>query len=385
MTRATVPEAGGGAQAARAQEVAQLASLLADLHRGPFDDPPWSAFLRGLRQATRSEHANLTFRRGDAQMNELVTLQDGEGPSEALNAEYLAAHYRNDPVPYRSLQPGVVYTIEALTRTAGEAGARFARDFLHAAGFQHLRIVRVTEPEGYSAWLTIARRRDEDFSAAEPALLEILAEHLTITLQAFSAMETTRRMQDLYQAALARLNVGVLTLDATGRILSSNETAAGLLAQGEVMRTDAAGALRLPSAAAQRALKRLLEDFRADPRAAHRTLRLSEEPRCDMLVGPVRDRPLSGLRTPVLTGYVQAEPAEAGRVQGLTELYGLTRTEARLALSIGGGRSIAAAAAEVGLSEESARTYSKRIYQKTGVARQSELVRAVLMSLLVVS
>ena len=45
----------------------------------------------------------------------------------------------------------------------------------------------------------------------------------------------------------------------------------------------------------------------------------------------------------------------------------------------------APAAAEVGLSEESARTYSKRIYQKTGVARQSELVRAVLMSLLVVS
>lgn len=370
-------------QEAPAAAAAQLAELLAELHRGPFEDPPWASFLRRLRRATGSEHANLTFRRGDAPMNELTSLQDGETTSEALNAAYLSAHYRNDPVPYHSLTAGSVYTIEELTKAAGEMGARYARDFLDAAGFRHLRIVRVTEPEGYTAWLTIARRRDQDFGLAEPALLATLAGHLSIALQAFSARETARRLQGLYQSALARLNVAVLILDATGQILSSNEAAEGLLAEGLSMRRDPAGGLRLRSARAQGGLQRLLRAFSTDPLAPHRPLRLSEEPRREMLVGPVRDRPLSGPRTPVLTGYVQAEPAGPERMQGLVELYGLSRSEAKLALALAQGRSIAQAGAEQGLTEESARTYSKRIYQKTGVARQAELVRMVLMSLLV--
>jgi DNA-binding CsgD family transcriptional regulator len=44
--------------------------------------------------------------------------------------------------------------------------------------------------------------------------------------------------------------------------------------------------------------------------------------------------------------------------------------------------SIAEAAAELGLSVESARTYSKRIYAKTGARGQADLVRFVHRSVL---
>lgn len=360
-----------------------LSPLLADLHRGPFDAPLWSSFLARLSGVTEADHVNLTFRRLDAPMNELTSfLHQNRRPGD-FHSRYLTEHYRRDPLPYHSLELGRVYGLQELLSGAGEAGASWARDYLQVAGIDNLRIMRVTEPSGYTAWLTIARAGEKDFGPEHAALLSGLAEHLSIALQAFAALETTRRLQGLYEAALRRLSVGVLTLDGAGRILSSNETAAQLLADGAMMRADREGRLRLRSAVAQRGLQRSLEEFLAHPQAPHRTLRLSEEPRREILLRAVPDRPASGPHTPVLTIYVQGELATLHRAEGLMALYGLTRTEAKLALAITDGLTIAAAAAKTGITEESARTYTKRIYQKTGVARQAELVRAVFMSLLI--
>ncbi len=56
---------------------------------------------------------------------------------------------------------------------------------------------------------------------------------------------------------------------------------------------------------------------------------------------------------------------------------GLTESESRLASRIISGMSLKSAASELELSEESARTYLKRVFSKMGVNRQAELVSAV--------
>jgi DNA-binding CsgD family transcriptional regulator len=56
---------------------------------------------------------------------------------------------------------------------------------------------------------------------------------------------------------------------------------------------------------------------------------------------------------------------------------GLTESESRLASCIISGMSLKTAASELELSEESARTYLKRVFSKMGVNRQAELVSAV--------
>ena len=62
------------------------------------------------------------------------------------------------------------------------------------------------------------------------------------------------------------------------------------------------------------------------------------------------------------------------------ELFGLTATEARLAIRLADGLSLREAAELMEVTESTVRTYSKRIFGKTGVSRQSELVRLVLKS-----
>ena len=60
---------------------------------------------------------------------------------------------------------------------------------------------------------------------------------------------------------------------------------------------------------------------------------------------------------------------------------GLSTREAALAEAIGQGRSIVDAGAQLQLTPETARNYSKRIYAKTGASGQADLVRMMLTGL----
>jgi len=62
----------------------------------------------------------------------------------------------------------------------------------------------------------------------------------------------------------------------------------------------------------------------------------------------------------------------------LCGLFDLTPAEARLAREVAVGASMETAAATLGLSIETVRTYLKRVMAKTGTRRQAEL--AVLLS-----
>ena len=68
------------------------------------------------------------------------------------------------------------------------------------------------------------------------------------------------------------------------------------------------------------------------------------------------------------------------RHQLLAQLFGLTPQEARLALLLADGSTLAAAAHSLGVAETAARSYSKRIYAKMGIRSQSDIVRMVYRS-----
>jgi DNA-binding CsgD family transcriptional regulator len=84
--------------------------------------------------------------------------------------------------------------------------------------------------------------------------------------------------------------------------------------------------------------------------------------------------------------YLHADHwSSADRCGQLAQLFDLTASEARLALALSRGLSIAEAGPEVGLTVESARTYSKRIYAKTGARGQADLVRFIHRSVLAIA
>ncbi|HET8711178.1 MAG TPA: LuxR C-terminal-related transcriptional regulator, partial [Spongiibacteraceae bacterium] len=66
----------------------------------------------------------------------------------------------------------------------------------------------------------------------------------------------------------------------------------------------------------------------------------------------------------------------------LCRLFKLSFNEAKLALALARGLSIAEAAQELDLTLETTRTYSKKIYAKVGARGQVDLVRIIHRSLL---
>jgi len=62
----------------------------------------------------------------------------------------------------------------------------------------------------------------------------------------------------------------------------------------------------------------------------------------------------------------------------LMRLHGLTPAEAAVTVELLQGRSLEAAAAELGIALQTARTHLKKVFAKTGTRRQSELVLLLL-------
>ncbi|MBL8291281.1 MAG: helix-turn-helix transcriptional regulator [Bryobacterales bacterium] len=61
----------------------------------------------------------------------------------------------------------------------------------------------------------------------------------------------------------------------------------------------------------------------------------------------------------------------------LEYFYGLTRREAAVAAKLADGVAVEELAKQLGIRYETARTHLRRIYEKTGTSRQSELVSLV--------
>jgi DNA-binding CsgD family transcriptional regulator len=98
------------------------------------------------------------------------------------------------------------------------------------------------------------------------------------------------------------------------------------------------------------------------------------------MVVPLRTKAEAlGDRAPAAAVFVSDPEARPdSNQQHLRELYALTVVEARLAAWLAQGKSVNEAAAAMGITVNTARAYLKRIYDKTGVRRQPELVRVLL-------
>jgi DNA-binding CsgD family transcriptional regulator len=182
--------------------------------------------------------------------------------------------------------------------------------------------------------------------------------------------------------ALARVGIGVFALDSLGRVVFSNQAGEHLLGDGLALVNDR---LLVGAAPERAALEAAIEQMtRAAPED------LAAEPKPILIHRQKAARPLAVYVLPIaLSSHPAAQfltharaivlaidpeasgPADPALVR---DVLGLTLGEARMAALVGSGLAPREAAEKLGITEETARTVLKRVFSKTGVARQSELV-----------
>jgi len=356
--------------------------LFLPLVEGIHENPPWSAFMRNLVARTYARRAFLIVTLANAMPSQEPTVihvaaprASQEPPLDFRQIGALGLH------PYGSLRPGRVYALDEMLDFDSRASTARQRATLDDMGIRYGRFLRVSAGGAADAWLLLVRER-EDFSAGAVATLSAIAPHLASALRTLAALIEQRLQTAMAQAALTRLGVAQVALDSSGRVMAADPLAEHLLtfapdpgpAQGRRLQV-------LPDVA--RALEAACTALTTAPAGTIRPLLLDER-RAQWLLLRKSDLALEGPHAaPAVIGTLRTARREdaAGAVRTLAALHGMSDREAALAHALTLGETIAEAGTRLGLTAETARNYSKRVYAKTGTTGQADLVREILTGL----
>jgi DNA-binding CsgD family transcriptional regulator len=362
-----------------------LYDLVEALLDGPFEQPLWSTFLDRLRAATEADYVSLIFRPPAPSRVSIMHLFSGDESPRILQRLYRERLYLTDPLPYHDLVEGRVYTLDELLLPDQPAHQEFRDETLALSGMNILEVMRVREPGGVDVWLTISRRSG-NFAGRHAKLLAALAPFVRRALRVFVALERERFSASVAGTAIHRLNCAWVTLDAQGRLLDADAEGAKLLSLAGIIHWDEHGRFIARASDVAREYKAAVRRIAANPSAHPRALVLSRDPWLDMLLMPAPPDPVAGRPAPAIIAYIHGDGwTSTDRCEQIAQLFDLVPSEARLAMALSRGLSIAESAAALGITLETARGYSKRVFAKAGARGQPDLIRLIHGSVLAIA
>lgn len=357
-------------------------AMLLAIQSGPLEAQPWGCFIALLRRALGARFTNLIFRRSDLRLVDNVAVHDGASVPDWLWPRYRAEFAGLDPIPYFTMQPGRVYAYAELDGVAEPGADRFREEFLRAADFEHLLIFRVTEPGGCNIWVTAARgAAAKPFDAADRALCARLARALQPALACHTALLNRETEAQIYRRIADLLSFGVITLESDGRVMAMDEAASRRIAETSELAVTKG---RLHATHDDALLQRRIAGALAEGEAG--TVHLGDADGLDLLVVPLPRRDDASPRAVHVMVYLSGRNGAGRDISSpLARLFALSDTQARLAMLLANGYRLSDAAGKIGITEQTARTYSKEIFQRTGTTRQGELIQRILTSVAMLS
>ncbi len=233
---------------------------------------------------------------------------------------------------------------------------------------------------------TLVSVRSEDEGLFTPEVYEkfsLLFPHLRRSILIGRTISQLEGEKAEIAGVLDRLTTGVLVLGASGRILRTNAAADAMLdTQTPIDRWD--DRLRLPSSAVQPALDRALAamtggDAAAGDKGVSIPLRGGARPDFLLHVLPLdirRRHAIHADRDAIAVAFVRA--AVSGHAEAIAQLAarsGLTRREEAVLQALVDIGGVPMVAEVLGISQTTVRTHVTRIFDKTGVRRQADLIR----------
>jgi len=309
---------------------------------------------------------------------------------EKETVEHLRDSYRNSQIFERliSRSPvGEIHVANKLGESRGWGRDPLFAEVLKPAHLNHFFSEILVRDEIFTALITIHGAEDaEPFNEEQLAKYEALSRHLirAVSMQRqFSALESQRHgMSDLLQ----RLPLGVVLLNRDGHVIETNKRAEKILGEGEGFSIDKSKRLRTDRSASTNALqtsiKNAIGDLKEPDRRATDALPIetSSGRVLNLLVAPLRRPPtvMAG-RSPSAVVFIGDPGGESvSSMSTLRKLYGLTRSEARLAEAVAKGKKVKEISIDFGVSVSTLRSQLHSTFSKTGAKNQSGLVRLVL-------
>ena len=363
----------------------RLLDLIGLAYDAAADPTLWSVCLSAVGETLRCPAVGI-FPIEPGPAGSYATLCVGHDP--ALLARFDAYYGRPDVNPYMQrveasmLVPGTVLRAEAVCPDRDLHRTEYFEDWLRpqglgAGGFATIGTAR--QPVVLSFARSTSRGH---LDGHEIRIARALVPHLSRALALSQHLERLDAEHVARSAALDRVGVGVILVDAEARPLLLNRRAQTLLDAGDGLAIARDG-LTAAWPETTGALRRLVAEAagttagRGMSAGGALTLRRPSGLRALMaLVTPVAHGrwPVHGVAA---AGVLVSDPEDVPPPPAETfrRLWGLTAAEAALACQLAAGRTLEEAAQTLAVRTPTARTQLSRIFAKTGTRRQAELMR----------
>lgn len=375
-------------------DLGQIDRLLGAIYEGPMESPPWQGALQLLRDSMRAAHVTLMLRPPSSDSTGIMI---NTGPVTRQGVESYETHFFAMD-PFVRLPEGEVVTAEELIGRQWLQSAVY-REYLKPLDIRHLLGADIYTKDGVECRLRVTRAHDaEPFSEQDKAAVRFLLPHLKRSIQLHARLDFLECERQLFAGTVNRMLLGMISISHDGSILETNQEARRILAEKDGIWLSG-NSLCIDSSQESRDLQRMIRSALSDtggapaPDAAEgpgvveamSVTRPSGRAKLGVLVRaiPLGQWSESKQRPAVVVFLRDPESNAAQPSQELVRrLFGLTRMEAQLALLLAEGLTLDEAAEQMNVRRNTARTHLRSIFCKTGVTRQTMLVRLMLNSVL---
>lgn len=376
-----------GIHALAGLDLAEYDRLVASLYDAALDSRLWNIPMEHLRELFQANYVTLILRipdQSDAGLMIVAGNIEGEGKVTYLTYPHSSTPFINQPADK-------VFTVDDLM---SEKDWRASSYFQHWCGPKdvfHVMGVDIATPDSGKLRFRITRPESAPaFSARDRALCELILPHLRRALNMHNQLDRSQSMGTLYSQAISRLSVATIVLDESGRVLQHNPIAQELLTSADGLKL-VAGRLEASYPSDNRELQRLVRGAFArqgkeSPPIAE-AVSITRPSGQVSLVVVVESVPslewAESKGQPAVVVYIRdAVGKSLASTTVPKQLFNLTPAETALSLELANGLSLEEAAEKLNIRRNTARAHLRAIFSKTGVRRQTELVRVMLNSVM---
>ena len=386
------PPAKGGmavglADVLKAADLAQLDRLIGAIYEGALESPPWQGALQLMRETMKAAHVTLMLRPPSAD-NSGVMINTGSVDDRAT-VSYETHFFAMDP--FVRLTEGTVVTAEELIGKQW-LQSQYYKEFLEPLDIRHLLGADIYTDEGIECRLRVTRSHDaRPFSLADKALVRFLLPHLKRSIQLHARLDFLECERQLFAGTVNRMLLGIVSFAQSGAVVEMNQEAKRILAEKDGISLSGNN-LVLGIAQESRELQRMIRQAQVATAAAGPAVvegmsvtRPSGRAKLGVLVKAIpMARYSESKQRPSVAVFLRDPESNAAQPSHelLRRLFGLTRMEAALAMLLAEGHTLDEAAEKMDVRRNTARTHLRSIFCKTGVTRQTMLVRLLLNSVL---
>lgn len=368
------------------QRIDMLDRLIGSIYDGPIESTPWQTAMQLLREQLNAAHVTLMLRPPSTD-SAGVMLNTGSTTTQTVQS-YETHFFAMDP--FVRLPEGEVVAAEELIGKQWLQSTVYL-DFLKPLNIRHLLGADINTRDGIECRLRVTRLHgSEPFSAEDKALCRLLLPHLKRSIQLHARLDFLECERAMFAGAVNRMQLGTISIDQNGNIIESNQEARRILGEKDGIWL-AGNNLCVDSALESRQLQQMIRHCVTNACAADgpgvveamSVSRPSGRAKLGILVRAIPLGPYSESKQRPAAAVFLRDP-EASAAQPSQELvrrlFGLTRMEASLALLLTEGYTLDEAAEKMNVRRNTARTHLRSIFCKTGVTRQTLLVKLLLNS-----